>query len=310
MKHYQKYIVVMCVVVGYLLFCWYRYEAREDGSGKKDAATYTVVTTSYPLYLHTTYLAKETPIEVVYLFNQQVGCLHDYTLTIEDMKKLQQADALVINGLDEVGFLDKIKAQYQGLTIVDASEDWEVAATCDEEAHHEHTNPHITLSKEGAILQSRRIAEALIEQQPTYTAQLATRAKGYEEALTQLFEEPVEETPLSVVTIHGIFDEMVEEMGVEVVASLDEAFYENPSPKEVYELVKMMEKEGVQAVLVEEQKASLKLLERLQEETGCEVVVLDSINHASSVDEEVAMPYKERMSKNRQQINEVKRHVK
>ena len=70
------------------------------GSEKKDDGKLKIVTSFYPMYLDTLNITRGVEgVEVVNLTPPQTGCLHDYQLTPEDMKTLEDADIFVVNGL-------------------------------------------------------------------------------------------------------------------------------------------------------------------------------------------------------------------
>ena len=65
----------------------------------EDDGTLHVLATTYPVYLFTTAVTEGVEnVEVSLLVNQPVSCLHDYTLTVTDMKAIEGADVIVMNG--------------------------------------------------------------------------------------------------------------------------------------------------------------------------------------------------------------------
>ena len=96
----------------------------------------TVVTSFYPVYL----LAQEIVqgaegIRLENMAQPQTGCLHDYELSISDMKLLETADIFIINGGGMESFLEQALERYPELTVVDTSEG---IALLEEEEHHHH----------------------------------------------------------------------------------------------------------------------------------------------------------------------------
>lgn len=93
----------------------------------------TVVTSFYPVYL----LAQEIVqgaegIRLENMAQPQTGCLHDYELSISDMKLLETADIFIINGGGMESFLEQALERYPELTVVDTSEG---IALLEEEVH-------------------------------------------------------------------------------------------------------------------------------------------------------------------------------
>ena len=62
-------------------------------------ARLTVVCTTYPIYLFASSLADGVEgVAVERLDTGSTSCLHDYALSMADMKKLERADLIAING--------------------------------------------------------------------------------------------------------------------------------------------------------------------------------------------------------------------
>ncbi len=90
-------------------------------SNKTNEDTLNIVTSFYPLYISTINITKDIPnVTVTNMTKSQTGCLHDYQLTPQDLKTLEKADILVVNGAGMESFLDDIISQYPNLQIVDA----------------------------------------------------------------------------------------------------------------------------------------------------------------------------------------------
>ena len=78
-----------------------------------------VMTSCNPVYIATlNVLDGVDGYRVENLSQPTTGCLHDYTLTTEDMKKLSHADYLVVNGGGMEGYLDDVMQAYPELTII------------------------------------------------------------------------------------------------------------------------------------------------------------------------------------------------
>ena len=110
-------------------------------NGQKADGKFRIVTSFYPVYIATANITKGVDgVEVINMTKPQTGCLHDYQLTTDDMKTLDQADAFVANGAGMEAFLDKVINEHKNLKVIDASKDIELLQ--DEEGE----NPHVWLS--------------------------------------------------------------------------------------------------------------------------------------------------------------------
>ena len=98
-----------------------------------------VLATTYPVYLFTTAVtAGVEGVEVDLLVNQPTSCLHDYTLTVTDMKAVQRADVIVMNGAGLEDFLDDALSGAQA-AVIDCSAGLELLPAQGHEGHHHDT---------------------------------------------------------------------------------------------------------------------------------------------------------------------------
>lgn len=138
MKNKYGFVAVMLLsifLVSAGLTSWYvRTETKEEENGQV-----TVVTSFYPMYIAAMNVVGDTPgVSLQNLSEPQTGCLHDFTLTPQDMKLLSTADVFVINGGGIEVFLGEVAKSYPKLHVIDASEH---LSLLEGEAHvHVHGN--------------------------------------------------------------------------------------------------------------------------------------------------------------------------
>lgn len=120
-----------------------------------------VMTSCNPVYIATlNVLDGVDGYRVENLSQPTTGCLHDYTLTTEDMKKLSKADMLIVNGGGMEGYLEDVMEAYPNLQIVDTYEDIEHSngfigmdtyLIKEEEKEHDHEEEKESLPLEGKV---------------------------------------------------------------------------------------------------------------------------------------------------------------
>ena len=179
-----------------------------------------VVTSFYPMYLLAQAVTEgATELELMNMAQPQTGCLHDYELTISDMKLLEGADVLIINGGGMEGFLEQAVERYPDLVIVDTSHGIELL---EEEEHHHHEgeeehaehahshegNPHIWLSPERAAHQAEVMATVLGELDEA-DAELFLKNAETKTAKTGILAEQLIKGRNIIVIILSRFDESV-----------------------------------------------------------------------------------------------------
>lgn len=91
-------------------------EKREETDGL------LCVTSFYPVQLLAESVTEGAEgVTVRNLTENHSGCIHDYTLTTQDMRLLSEAELFLINGGEMELFLEKAAAEYKDLEIVDTS---------------------------------------------------------------------------------------------------------------------------------------------------------------------------------------------
>lgn len=126
---------------------------------KSESGSFKIVTTFYPLYIMASNITQgANNIELVNMADVNVGCVHDYILTTTDMKKLENANILIENGLGLESFIDKVTSSNKEIQIIDSSENIQNLIKEDDEV-----NPHIWTSMSNYILQVENIQKGLCD---------------------------------------------------------------------------------------------------------------------------------------------------
>lgn len=222
------------------------------------------------------------------------GDAHSFEPRPSDVRTLQDADILIVNGAHFEAWLPKLvqAAGYKG-QIIEATKGVPLRkyqSTHDE--HHDHDSdkphdhahahnhgeydPHAWQSLEHVQIYVHNIAQALIEADQKNKTYYLQRAREYEKAMQTLHIELLQEfekLPLSdraVVSSHDAFAYLGQAYGVEFLSLLGASNQAEPSAKELAELIDYMRTNQVKAVFVEN-ISSPKLIEQIARETGATV---------------------------------------
>lgn len=232
--------------------------------------------TLHPYYSWTANVAAGLPIEVrpVLPGDVDVGA---YQPRPEDVAKLGELDALVINGIGHDDFiLDMLKAS--GNTRCKVIRVNETTALL-RGAHGEAVNSHTFLSFSNAIQQSYVIARALGALRPELSASLTRNASAYAKRLRALRADAVRRVAAfkgaRVVTVHDGYSYLLQELGVGLAGVVEPAHGLVPSAAELGQVVDLVKREKVHLVLSEESFPAA-MLEVLKE-AGAKVVVVSHI---------------------------------
>lgn len=286
MKTYRK---AACLLLCLLAACGRAEEPAGDGGLR-------VLASFYPVYL----VAQEVTAgaEGIVLENMaqpQTGCLHDYELTIADMKKLEKADVLLVNGGGMEAFLGQALERYPALRVVDTS----AGIALLEEGHHHHAgeeahegegNAHVWLLPENAARQAEAICGALAEALPEERALLERNTARFTEEMDRLAGQaaalPVPEGE-KVAIFHEGFAYLAELFGLEAEIGVFAEEYQEPSAKELAGAADEMREDGISLLLAAEDDGE-KYARVLAQEGGGRIVLLDPLTTGADGDDTYA----------------------
>lgn len=196
-----------------------------------------LVASTYPLYaLASAVSAGADGVEVSRLNTGEVSCLHDYTLTVSDMRRLEQADLLLLNGAGLEEFLDEVVDQLDADIIADCSSAVNLLESDgshhhedhDHEEHghdHEH-DPHYWMDPRNAVQAARFIAEHLSGTDPENAELYAENAAAVSDALNTAYDSWHGQLDgLScpyLITFHDGFQYFADAFGLELLFAMEE----------------------------------------------------------------------------------------
>jgi zinc transport system substrate-binding protein len=252
-----------------------------------------ILTSFYPMYVSTLNVVGDTPgVKVACLTEPFVGCLHDYSLTAGDMKKLVGADIFVANGAGMESFIDKAVKQSPSLKVVEASKGMKLAF---------EGNPHVWVGISGAIGQVENIASGLAKADPDHAEAYRKNAADYVAKLDALRREMHAALDglksRDILTFHEAFPYFASEFNLNIVGVIEREPGAAPNAKELAETIELVRKQKVHALFAEPQypSSSAKVIER---ETGVPVSILDPVVTGSREPDKANDAYLTAMRKN------------
>jgi len=234
-----------------------------------------IVASFYPMYIMAKNIAKDVPgVSVQNLTPPLTGCLHDYTVTTNDMKKLADAQVFVANGAGIESFLDKIVAQHPNLKIIQLSE----GIVLIKGQGNEGDNPHLWVSISNAILQVKNLGKAMEQYDPVHKQLYEKNSAGYIAKLEALRQKMhLELAPykgMSIITFHEAFPYFAKEFDLRISAVVEREPGSEPSAKELADTIELVKKSNTQALFSEPQYPD-SAARTIAKETGAKVYVLD-----------------------------------
>ena len=260
-----------------------------------------ILCTTYPLYLFTTAVTEGAEnVEVSLLVNSQTSCLHDYTLTVADMKAIEGADVIVINGVGLEDFMSAALEQ-SSAAVIDASAGVELLPAFEYGEHEGHSHeeefdPHLWMDPHRAGQMVENIADALADLEANHAE--AYRANGsaalHALSLVDPYYRDMISPPYPLITFHDGFQFFAAAQDFELLKAIEEEDGATVSAAEIKELVALIEENHIPAIFVENNGSRL-AADVLSRETGCAVCELDLL---MSGDGQGIQPYLDAMEAN------------
>lgn len=253
----KKYLIsVLCLIVITLLLVFSSNNAK--GQNK------VVATSFYPVYIATLNIIDG--VEGVTVFNlasETVGCIHDYTLSPQDMVKLSDADCLIINGSKMENFIEDVIQNYPELDIIDISEGVnEIECTkCHESnesrsLHHEHgVNPHTFVSVDNHIIQVNNLARGMSKIDKENSEIYLRNAEEYTNKLENLKANISDQLSpyanVKILALHESFEYFAKEFNLDVIDVIEVEEGQAISAKDVAEIIQKITAYNVKAIALE-----------------------------------------------------------
>ncbi len=229
-----------------------------------------IVASFYPMYVMTLNIAGDIPgVNVECLTEPVTGCLHDYSLTPDNLKTLAGADIFVANGAGMESFLAKALLQSPRLQIIEAGAGYPLI---------DNGNPHVWVSIGGAIAEVRAIAEGLAAADAAHAQAYRLNAEAYVsklDALRAKMHAVLDPLPnREIITFHEAFPYFAAEFKLKIAAVIEREPGSEPSAGELAETIRIIRARHVHALFAEPQYPA-KSADIIRRETGVPVAILD-----------------------------------
>jgi zinc transport system substrate-binding protein len=215
---------------------------------------------------------------------------------------------VVLNGIGHDDFAEKMIAASEKpkMPIIEANKDMPLLPAVGSAAQSrggggQVVNPHTFLSITGAITQINTIAKALGEIDPGNAATYTTNARAYNLKLRKLRAAALAQlgtngkSDLRVATIHGAYDYLLREFGLEVTAVVEPAHGIEPSPAQLKATIDQLRSLDVKVIFSELNFAN-PYVETVRRETGIRLYPFSHISYGDYTPEKFEVEMAENMA--------------
>ena len=246
----RNIIIILAIILGIILLIVIgnlnRNKTEKDGKVR-------IVTSFYPMYIMTLNITEGVEnVEVENMADNQIGCIHDYTLTTSDLKKFENADIFIENGYGIENFSEKIINSYPNVKIIEASNSIEDIIT----EENGDINAHFWTSIDNYILQVREITDRLKELDSVNIDKYEENASRYitelESFKTKYITELQNISGKKVISLNEAFSYLFKFAGIEEKLISTDHEQSALSAEQVKNVIDMMNNENIKTIIIAE----------------------------------------------------------
>lgn len=263
---------------------------RTAPTKQTDDGKLTIVATTYPVYLFASAVtAGVENVVVERLDTGSTSCLHDYNLTVNDMKKLEGAQVIALSGVGLEEFMEDALATSDAV-VIDCSVGVELLENQshhhDEHDHshdghdHGHYDPHYWLDPDYAVLMAENLAAGLTAVESGEQTRFENNAARVRDRLPRGAYDCHRlldglDTP-NLITFHDGFQYFAHAFEMELLESIEEEAGSEASAKEIVEITALVKDCGIPGIFTEV-NGSDATANAIARETGCQVAQLSML---------------------------------
>ena len=240
-----------------------------------------VAATTLPVYQFASRLCEGTGITVTRLVTESVSCLHDYTLSVSQVRSVESAQVVIISGAGLEGFMDDLLKDAR--SVIDSSSGIELLGCETEhdhghEHHHHEEDSHIWLSPANAKIMATNICQGLCAQFPSHKAIFEKNLTALHRDLDEL--QAYGDAQLKsfssreLITFHDGFAYFADAFDLTILEAIEEESGSEASAQELIHLITLVNNHKLPAVFTEI-NGSASAADIIARETGVSAFPLD-----------------------------------
>ena len=218
---------------------------------------------------------------------------HSYQPKPEDIKRINELDVLVVNGVGHDEFIfDILNAadRKKEIKVIYANKNVSLMPIAGSIRGEKVMNPHTFISITTSIQQVYNIAKELGDIDPANKDFYLKNSRDYAKKLRKLKADALNEVKklgnieIRVATLHGGYDYLLSEFGIDVKAVIEPSHGAQPSAADLEKVIKIIKNEKID-IIFGEKNFNNKFVDTIHKETGVEVRSLSHMtNGAYEVD--------------------------
>ena len=214
---------------------------------------------------------------------------HSYQPKPEDIKRINELDVIVVNGVGHDEFIfDILNAadRKKEIKVIYANKNVSLMPIAGSIRGEKVMNPHTFISITTSIQQVYNIAKELGEIDPANKEFYLKNSRDYAKKLRKLKADALNEVKklgnidIRVATLHGGYDYLLSEFGIDVKAVIEPSHGAQPSAADLEKVIKISKNEKID-ILFGEKNFNNKFVDTIHKETGVEVRSLSHMTNGA-----------------------------
>ena len=214
---------------------------------------------------------------------------HSYQPKPEDIKRINELDVIVVNGVGHDEFIfDILNAadRKKEIKVIYANKSVSLMPIAGSIRGEKVMNPHTFISITTSIQQVYNIAKELGEIDPANKEFYLKNSRDYAKKLRKLKADALNEVKklgnidIRVATLHGGYDYLLSEFGIDVKAVIEPSHGAQPSAADLEKVIKIIKNEKID-IIFGEKNFNNKFVDTIHKETGVEVRSLSHMTNGA-----------------------------
>lgn len=237
-----------------------------------------ILTSFYPIYVMTLNITDGVEnVETSNMAENFFGCIHDYTLTTDDLKKVENANIFIQSGKGLEPFTEKVIQGNKNIQIISCANDIEDLIENDEGEQNAHTWLSIKNYKEEVKEIAEQLSKNDIKNEKKYQANLKKYISKLDELELQYkdLKSKIIKNNQKAICLDESLEYILKENGIEETTIETDHEQSSLSAEQVKEIIEKMKKEKINSIFIAKNN-NTKTAELLAKETGAKVYKLNS----------------------------------
>lgn len=263
--------IIVLMIIGLFLLGLTGKKSEENNKKR-------ILTSFYPIYVMTLNITDGVEnVETSNMAENFFGCIHDYTLTTDDLKKVEDSNIFIQSGNGLEPFTEKVIQGNKNIQIISCANNIEDLIENDEGEQNAHTWLSIKNYKEELKEIAEQLSKNDIKNEKKYQANLKKYISKLDELELQYkdLKSKIIKNNQKAICLDESLEYILKENGIEETTIETDHEQSSLSAEQVKEIIEKMKKEKINSIFIAKNN-NTKTAELLAKETGAKVYKLNS----------------------------------